>query len=99
MTTDGKIFDRAVNFLGATLLMCVAGIVAITMFSDYGVPDILQNLASGALAGIIGLLVQKAPTGPVPVEVQGEPVETVDVSDETPVEKTRRKRALRAKTT
>lgn len=49
----------AVLFLGVTLLGCVAGIIALS--SGWGggrpIPDILQNIGSGALAGLIGLLV------------------------------------------
>ena len=48
-----------VVFVGVTLLSSVAGIIALS--SGWGggrpIPDILQNIASGALAGLIGLLV------------------------------------------
>jgi hypothetical protein len=49
----------AVIFLGITLLACVTGIIALSSGAGSGrpVPDILQNIASGALAGLIGLLV------------------------------------------
>ena len=49
----------AVLFLGVTLVGCVLGIIALSWGAGSGrpIPDILQNIASGALAGLIGLLV------------------------------------------
>lgn len=49
----------AVLFLGVTLLGCVGGIITLSAGAGSGrpIPDILQNIASGALAGLIGLLV------------------------------------------
>lgn len=45
-----------VVFVGVTLLACVAGIIVLALQS-IAIPDILQNIASGAVAGLIGLLV------------------------------------------
>lgn len=46
----------AVIFLGLTLLGCLFGIIGLS-WDGRPIPDILQNIASGALAGLIGLLV------------------------------------------
>lgn len=49
----------AILFVGSTLLLCVVGIIVLAMGGGSGrpIPDILQNIASGSLAGLIGLLV------------------------------------------
>lgn len=56
----------AILFVGVTLLVCVVGIIALAMGSGPGrpIPDILQNIASGSLAGLIGLLVNPNKTAP-----------------------------------
>lgn len=41
--------------VGLTLLGALAGIVVLAMQGD-PVPDVLQNVAVGALAGLLGLL-------------------------------------------
>lgn len=54
-------FRIAITFVGTTLLLCVLGIIGIVLFGPGDgrpIPDILQNVASGALAGLIGLLVR-----------------------------------------
>jgi hypothetical protein len=45
--------------VGITLVLCVTGIIGLSWGAGTGrpVPDILQNIASGALTGLIGLLV------------------------------------------
>ena len=53
-----------IGFVGATLLVCVAGILWLAGTGNT-VPDILQNIASGALAGLIGLLVPAREAGRV----------------------------------
>lgn len=52
-------YRAAILFVGATLILCVIGIIGLSWGAGSGrpVPDILQNIASGALAGLIGLLV------------------------------------------
>ena len=52
-------YQVAILFVGAVLLVSVLGIIALAWGAGSGrpVPDILQNIASGALAGLIGLLV------------------------------------------
>jgi len=52
-------YRAAILFVGATLLVCVLGIIGLAWGAGGGrpIPDILQNIASGALAGLIGLLV------------------------------------------
>lgn len=50
-------FGYVVVFLGITLLICVGGIIFLASTHN-GIPDILQNIASGVVAGLIGLLVQ-----------------------------------------
>lgn len=54
-----KTYQAAILFVGGTLLLCVLGIIVLSLGLGGGrpVPDILQNIASGALAGLIGLLV------------------------------------------
>ena len=42
--------------VGAVLLLAVAGIIALAL-SDRAIPDVLQNIAVGSLAGMLGLLV------------------------------------------
>lgn len=43
-------------FLGMTLLGSLAGIVVLAI-NSLTVPDVLQNIAVGALAGLVGVLV------------------------------------------
>ena len=62
MGINEKAFGFVVVFLGVTLLACVGGIVFLAATDD-AVPDILQNIASGVVAGLIGLLV-KTPNQP-----------------------------------
>lgn len=52
-------YRYAILFVGATLILSVLGIIALSfgMGEARPVPDILQNIASGSLAGLIGLLV------------------------------------------
>lgn len=52
-----KQFQVAVYFIGATLMVCVLGIIGITIFTDDPIPDVLQNIAVGSLTGLVGLLV------------------------------------------
>ena len=78
MTTDKDTFHTVVKFLGVTLLLCAAGVIALGVL-EKNIPDVLQNLAVGALTGIAGLLARtptdKNPT-PTPVTVvnQQQPV-------------------------
>lgn len=58
-----------IYFVGAVLVLSVGGIIALSSGLGGGrpIPDILQNIASGALAGLIGLLVpskKDEPTDP-----------------------------------
>lgn len=62
MNVNERAFGYVVLFLGVTLLLCVVGIVFLAATDD-AVPDILQNIASGVVAGLIGLLV-KTPAQP-----------------------------------
>ena len=57
-----KAFGYVVLFLGVALLGCIGGIIFLAATDDT-VPDILQNIASGVVAGLIGLLV-KTPSQP-----------------------------------
>ena len=52
-------YKTAILFVGATLVICLVGIITLSFGAGSGrpVPDILQNIASGALTGLIGLLV------------------------------------------
>jgi hypothetical protein len=62
MTVNEKLFMYVVIFLGVALLLCVGGIIFLVA-NDNSVPDILQNIASGVVAGLIGLLATpKQPT-------------------------------------
>ena len=48
-----------IMFVGATLLVSVAGIVYLSAGAGEGrpIPDVLQNVAVGSLTGLVGLLV------------------------------------------
>lgn len=59
-----KILFPAVIGLVLTLLVCVT-LIGLLALNDKAIPDILQNISSANLAGLIGLLVQaKEPTPP-----------------------------------
>jgi H+/Cl- antiporter ClcA len=45
-----------IGFVGLTLLGALVGIVVLAS-QDHSIPDVLQNLAVGALTGLVGLLV------------------------------------------
>lgn len=64
MRLNERAFGLVVVFLGVTLLVCVFGIVFLVSTGNT-TPDILQNIASGVVAGLIGLLV-KTPNQPPP---------------------------------
>lgn len=57
---NARVLVIAVLVLGATLLGCVAGIVALAL-NSVPVPDVLQNIAVGSMTGLVGLLVQTKP--------------------------------------
>lgn len=59
---DPGLFTKAAYFIGATLILSVVGIITIVLVTDDTIPDILQNIAVGALTGLVGLLVQRAPS-------------------------------------
>lgn len=67
MSTDQGTFRLVVMFLGATLLLSLVGIVTIVAL-DKEVPDILGQMAVGALAGLAGLLA-RTPTNDRPQQV------------------------------
>ena len=48
--------SMVVMFVGAVLLLGVAGIVALA-WQGHPIPDVLQNVTVGALTGLVGLLV------------------------------------------
>lgn len=48
-----------VAVIGAALLIAVVGIIALAM-GGHPIPDVLQNIAVAAVAGLLGLL---APSG------------------------------------
>lgn len=52
----------AVLVIGAALLTCIAGIVALAA-TGHPVPDVLQNIAVGSLTGLVGLLVPSQAAG------------------------------------
>lgn len=56
MKVNENVFAVVVGFLGVTLLVCVGGIIWLSA-TEHSIPDILQNVASGIVAGLIGLLV------------------------------------------
>lgn len=45
-----------IGFVGLTLLGALAGIVVLAA-QAHNIPDVLQNIAVGALTGLVGLLV------------------------------------------
>ncbi len=49
--------SAVVYIVGASLLLCVVGIVVLAATTVGPIPDVLQNIAIGSLAGLIGLLV------------------------------------------
>lgn len=47
--------------LATTLLVCVLGIIALAM-TAHAIPDVLQNIAVGALTALAGVLVPTSAT-------------------------------------
>lgn len=45
-----------IGFVGVTLLAALIGIIVLAS-EGQGIPDVLQNIAVGALTGLVGLLV------------------------------------------
>lgn len=45
-----------IGFVGITLLAALIGIIVLAS-QGLGIPDVLQNIAVGALTGLVGLLV------------------------------------------
>jgi membrane associated rhomboid family serine protease len=68
MNLNERAFGMVVIFLGVTLLLCVGAITFLAATSEQTIPDILQNIASGVVAGLIGLLVRTPNQPPPPSE-------------------------------
>lgn len=62
-----------IAFVGVTLLGAVAGIVVLAV-QAIAIPDVLQNIAVGAMTGLVGLLVPAAGRESVVVEPAGDVV-------------------------
>jgi hypothetical protein len=62
-----------IGFVGVTLLTALVGIVVLAS-QGLGVPDVLQNIAIGALTGLVGLLVPAGRNESVVVEPKGDVV-------------------------
>lgn len=45
-----------IGFVGITLLAALIGVIVLAS-QGLGIPDVLQNIAVGALTGLVGLLV------------------------------------------
>lgn len=58
MGLNQNVFTVVVLFLGVALLSCIGGIIYLSA-NGTPTPDILQNISSGVVAGLIGLLVQR----------------------------------------
>jgi hypothetical protein len=58
MNFNSTVFVAVVLILGLALLACVGGIIFLSSTGDT-IPDILQNISSAVVAGLIGILVQK----------------------------------------
>lgn len=57
MELNARSFAFVVLFLGATLILAVGGIVTLAIL-EKSVPDILSQIATGVITGLIGLLVR-----------------------------------------
>jgi hypothetical protein len=62
MGMNERVFVYVIIFLGTALLACVGGIIYLVA-SSHTTPDILQNIASGVVAGLIGLLANPTKSG------------------------------------
>lgn len=78
--SDRRTFFAVIVVLGATLLICVAGIIALTM-QGLTAPDILENVTVGALTGLAGLLARGPSSEPQTVTVRQPADEPVPVED------------------
>lgn len=56
---ESTLFEKALYFIGSVLILSVIGIILIVVATDEPIPDVLQNIAIGALTGLVGMLVQK----------------------------------------
>lgn len=66
-----KMYDRLVTFLGAALLMCIAGIIVLLVVGK-PVDDILKQTTGMLVTGLLGLMVNAPPSPddpPQPVNV------------------------------
>ena len=57
-----KVFDVLVYFLGAALLACIVGVIALGI-TGHAVDDILKQAITGLVTGLLGLMV-RAPSSP-----------------------------------
>lgn len=62
-----------IGFVGLTLLVALGGIIVLAV-TDHSTPDVLQNIAIGALTGLVGLLVPAGGREAVTVEPKGDVV-------------------------
>lgn len=85
-----KVFDVLVYFLGGALLIDVLGIIALLGF-DRPVDDILKQIATGLVTGLLGLMV-RAPgdDDPMPVVIQEQPISTEQIERPEPVKTTKK---------
>lgn len=79
-----KVFDVLVYFLGASLLLCIIGVIVLLAIGK-PVDDILKQAITGLVTGLLGLMV-RAPASPdddpQPVHVvNAGPGEAVPVND------------------
>jgi len=55
---NDRVLFAVIVAVATTLLACVVGIIVLAL-NNLAIPDVLQNVAVGSLAGLIGLLVPR----------------------------------------
>ncbi len=71
MPTHRQSFDLVIGFLGVTLVLCVAGGIALAL-DDKPIPGMVENVALACLAAIAGLLARTPTQETVPVRIEGD---------------------------
>ena len=97
MNMEHDLFKRTIGFVGVAFLVCLLGIISITVFTDKPLPDILKEVTIGIMGLFGGLLVQKQPdpSNPMPVQIApaSEPVVVTVEDAPVPPKATRRRTA------
>lgn len=78
MTIDPRTFRLVAGLLGAAFIVILVAMAVLAGF-DKPYPGVFDNILTGLLTGLLGLLISARSEEPVDVKVTNQPVATTDV--------------------